>query len=86
MDISIHLSDQQKEKLSYIQQNSDLDVDTLLNHAIEQQYAKLQSSNTNSLEIFKKSGFIGCSQGDSNLSTNYKAILAKKWSEKYDNC
>jgi hypothetical protein len=86
MDITIHLSEEQREKLSYIQQNSDLDLDTLINYAIEQQYTKLQHSRPNSLEILRKSGFIGCSTGESDLSTNYKAILAKKWSEKYDNC
>ena len=86
MDITIHLGDEQREKLSYIQQNSDLDLETLLNHAIEQQYAKLQHPTSKSLEILKTSGFIGCSTGDSELSTNYQAILAKEWSEKYDNC
>ncbi|MGK7930897.1 MAG: hypothetical protein AB4041_05620 [Microcystaceae cyanobacterium] len=85
MDITIHLSDEQREKLSYIQQNSDLDVETLLNHAINQQYEQLQPSKPNSLEILRNSGFIGCSTGDSDLSSNYKAILAKEWSEKYDN-
>lgn len=86
MDITIHLNDEQRKKLSYIQQNSDLDLDTLINYALEQQYTKLQPSHPNSLEILRKSGFIGCGTGESDLSTNYKAILAKEWSEKYDNC
>jgi len=85
MEITIHLNDEQREKLSYIQQNSDLNVETLLNDAIDQQYGALNSSTSNSLEILRKSGFIGCSAGESDLSSNYKTILAQEWSEKYDN-
>jgi hypothetical protein len=80
MDITIYLSNQQRENLSQIEKNSDLDVETLLNHAINQEYEQLQLSKPNSLEILRNSGFIGCGTGDSDLSTNYKAILAKEWS------
>ena len=34
-------------------------------------------------EAFKKSGFIGCGEGPSDLAANYKKYLAEGWKEKY---
>ncbi|CCI01204.1 hypothetical protein [Microcystis aeruginosa] len=75
MDITIHLSQEQREKLAYIQQHSNQDITTLLNQVIEQQYTKLHPRNSDPLKVLKESGFIGCGQGSPDLSTNYKTIL-----------
>ena len=84
MDITIHLSQEQREKLAYIQQHSDQDITTLLNQVIEQQYTKLHPRNSDALKVLKESGLIGCGQGSPDLSTNYKTILKEEWSAKHD--
>ncbi|MEM8504909.1 MAG: hypothetical protein AAF716_17360 [Cyanobacteria bacterium P01_D01_bin.1] len=35
---------------------------------------------------FKDSGFIGCGEGPSDLSANYKEYLEEGWKEKYGYC
>jgi hypothetical protein len=85
MKITIHLTEEQGEKLAYIQQHTAQDITSLLDLAINQQYEKLRPSPANPIAIWQESGFIGCGQGESDLSTNYKAILQESWSDKYDN-
>ncbi|CCI28196.1 hypothetical protein MICAH_4910008 [Microcystis aeruginosa PCC 9809] len=58
MDITIHLSQEQREKLAYIQQHSDQDITTLLNQVIEQQYTKLHPRNSDALKVLKESGWL----------------------------
>lgn len=84
MDIIIHLTEEQTEKLAYIQQHSHQDLAILVNQAIEQQYEKLQHFTPDPLKVLKESGFIGCGIEDSELSTNYKAILKEEWSKNDD--
>ena len=84
MDITIHLTEEQTEKLTYIQEHTNQDLTALLDQAIEQQYERLKPSNSDPLKVLKESGFIGCGKGGADLSTNYKEILKEEWSTKHD--
>lgn len=86
MDITIHLEDEQIRKLEYIQQQTNQDAATILNHtlaaAIDQQYVQLQQHQETPSEIFQELGLIGCFEGDPNLSTNYKTVILDYLDEK----
>ncbi|NEO26407.1 MAG: hypothetical protein F6K03_05775 [Kamptonema sp. SIO4C4] len=84
MDITIHLTPEQREKLAYIQQHTQQDITTLLNQMINDQYNQLQMSQGDPLKTLKDSGFIGCGEGDPNLSVHYQEILNQEWSNSND--
>ncbi|MEM9484529.1 MAG: DUF2281 domain-containing protein [Cyanobacteria bacterium P01_F01_bin.116] len=44
----------------------------------------VSDSESSVYEKFKSSGLIGCVSVEEDLSTTYKQVLAKGWSEKYD--
>jgi hypothetical protein len=76
MEIKIQLDSQHTKQLAYIQQHTHLDPVTVLNQRIEQEYTKLQTSRPNPLQLFEQAGLVGCFEGDSDLSTNYKSLIA----------
>lgn len=84
MQINIELNAEYESKLLYVQQKTDQkDLKTLLEAAIDTYYNQLESPPKTALEIFTESGFIGCIQTDSHLSTNYKSIVSSAIQEKF---
>ncbi|MFM6128117.1 MAG: hypothetical protein ACKPBV_05130 [Sphaerospermopsis kisseleviana] len=54
--------------------------------AIDLYYEKLhQESPVKPLQLLRESGLIGCAEGDSDLSVNYKQYLTESLNEKYGN-
>ena len=49
-----------------------------------EQAASPEDSSASVYERFQNSGLIGCLSAEENLSTTYKEVLAKEWSEKHD--
>ncbi|HBK24012.1 MAG TPA: hypothetical protein DDZ60_16400 [Planktothrix sp. UBA10369] len=88
MDITIHLEDEQVQKLEYIQQQTNQDAATLLNRtlieAINTYYQQIQVSNPDPLAQLRQSKFIGCFNGDPDLAANSKANFQAIMNEKYD--
>jgi hypothetical protein len=79
MNITIHLEDEQVRKLTYIQQQTDLDLSVVvsrdISEVIETHYQQLQTKRESPLQIFEELGLVGCIDGDRNLSTNYKKAM-----------
>jgi hypothetical protein len=69
MEITIQLDSEHAAQLAYIQQRSHLDPATVINHSIEQEYAKLQASKPTPLQIFEEAGLI---VNQSSLTTSKK--------------
>ncbi len=82
MNITINISAEQQEKLSYIQQKSGIDVDTLVNKAIEK-----QDKNRQDLEINLKSR--GINQEEAQIMRDNLVTFADDWNNPemsiYDN-
>jgi hypothetical protein len=83
MEITIQIDAEHAAQLAYIQQRSHLDPAAVINHSIEQEYAKLQAASSTPLQIFEEAGLIGCLEGTPNLSVNYKSIISDYIAEKY---
>ncbi|MFM7602580.1 MAG: CopG family transcriptional regulator [Pseudanabaena sp.] len=73
------------DKLTYIQQQTNQTLSDILRDAIDSYYQKLKhQKQKTSFEILEESGFIGCCSVESDLSANYKQVLAKELEAKYD--
>jgi predicted metal-dependent hydrolase len=74
------------DKLTYIQQQTDQTLSDILCDAIDIYYQKLKQQKKTPFEILEESGFIGCCSVESDLSMNYKQVLAKELEAKYGHC
>lgn len=77
MQISTNLSEEIASKLAYLQQETNLTAEDVIQTAIERYYQQLQQQkqSANSIERLKQSSFIGCFSGAPNLAENSEAIL-----------
>jgi predicted metal-dependent hydrolase len=72
------------DKLTYIRQQTNQDLPAILRAAIDDYYQKLkQKKKKTPFELLEESGFIGCCSVESNLSINYKEVLATELEAKY---
>lgn len=82
--INAVLDDEHTAKLAYIQQQTQESEIETIKHAIAFYYQYLQDQKRDPAFLLKQSGFIGCGDGDPNLSTNYKATLKTILNKKHD--
>ena len=82
--INAILDDEHIAKLAYIQQQTTENEVETIKHAIAFYYQYLQQQRQDPAFLLKQSGFIGCADGDPNLSANYKATLKTILDKKYD--
>jgi hypothetical protein len=76
MQLNIELNQEYESKLVYVQQRTaQKDIKATIEAAIDSYYSQLEPTQKTALELFRDSGFIGCAQGDENLSTNYKSVV-----------
>lgn len=74
------------DKLAYIQQLTNQSLSDILQSAIDDYYQKLKlQQKKNAFELLEESGFIGCCSVESDLSVNYKQVLATELETKYGN-
>jgi hypothetical protein len=74
------------DKLTYIQQHTQQELPDILRAAINDYYQKLKHKKKKTpFELLEESGFIGCSSVESDLSINYKDVLATELEKKYGN-
>ena len=88
MDITIHLEEEQADKLKYIQQQTKQDVAAVLNlslvEAIDAYYQQLRSSHLDPLAQLRQSRFIGSFKGEPDLAANSEENFKAIMNEKYD--
>ncbi len=74
------------DKLTYIQRQTNQDLPAILHAAIDDYYQKLKHNQKKTpFELLEASGFIGCCSVESDLSVNYKEVLAADLEAKYGN-
>jgi predicted transcriptional regulator len=90
MDITIHLEEEQSDKLKYIQQQTKQDPAAILNRSlaevIDTYYQQIRSSRLDSLVQLRQSKFIGCFKGEADLAANSEENFKEIMNEKYDPC
>jgi phage-related tail protein len=88
MDITIHLEEEQADKLKYIQQQTNQDVTAVLNRslteAIDAYYQQIRSSYLDPLAQLRQSRFIGSFKGEPDLAANSEENFKANMNEKYD--
>lgn len=82
--INAILDDEHVTKLAYIQQQTKVNEIETIKYAISFYYQYLQDQKRDPAFLLKQSGFIGCADGDPNLSTNYKKTLKTILNRKHD--
>ena len=73
--INAVLDDEHTAKLAYIQQQTKESEIEIIKYAIAFYYQYLQEQKRDPAFLLKQSGFIGCGDGDRNLSTEKLSIL-----------
>ena len=84
MQIHPELNSDSANKLAYIQQQTQQDVNELIKTAIDDYYQKLQHPPKTPLEALTQSCFVGCGSAEPDFSVNYKTVLQKELQQKYD--
>ncbi|WP_271836540.1 ribbon-helix-helix protein, CopG family [Dolichospermum lemmermannii] len=86
MRVNARLDSDRANKFNYIRQRTNQGVSDIMKVAIDLYYEKLhQESPVKPLQRLRESGLIGCAEGDSDLSVNYKQYLTESLNEKYGN-
>jgi hypothetical protein len=83
MNIATQLDDNYAAKLTYIQAQTQQNVDEILQRAIELYYQRLQPIQKSPLAVLEEAGLVGCFEGGSDLSSNYKPIVQECLDQKY---
>jgi len=90
MDITIHLEEEQANKLKYIQQQTKQDAVEVLNRSltevIDAYYQQIQSACLDPLAQLRQSRFIGCFKGEPDLAVNSEENFKAIMNEKHDPC
>ena len=72
------------KKTSQTPQNNQVSQPSSTSTTLDSNATATDASRGDVYEWFKASGLIGCVSVEKDLSTTYKQVLAKEWSEKYD--
>jgi hypothetical protein len=83
MNIATQLDDNHAAKLTYIQAQTQQNVDEILQEAIELYYQRLQPIQKSPLAVLEEAGLVGCFEGSSDLSSHYKPIVQEYIDQKY---
>lgn len=78
MKIATKLSQEQAQKLTFIQEKTKQSTDEILLSALEYYYQQLLNTSENHLEKFSQLDFIGCIEAEPNLAENCESILIER--------
>jgi hypothetical protein len=70
------------EKLEYLKRRTKLGVTDVVKRSIECYYEEVRRGASDAREILEQSGFVGCAEGDPNLSSDYKQALIESLGRK----
>ncbi len=72
-----------EEQLRYVTEHTQMNVTEALKASIALMYDKVRRDEVRAYDVFSRSGFIGMADsGRSDLSTNYKSLLAETLARK----
>ncbi len=77
MRINARLNDASNRKLSYLERETGWSISEIVRRAIDAYYTQFKTAKGDPASALEKSGFIGCGEGPSELSTAYKEDLER---------
>ncbi|MDY6804877.1 MAG: hypothetical protein SXA11_13860 [Cyanobacteriota bacterium] len=78
MEIATKIDEEQAQKLAFIQEKTQQNLDDILRVALEDYYEKVLNNSSDRLEKFSQIGFVGCIEAEADLAENCEAILMKE--------
>lgn len=85
MDIEASLKGETAQKICFLQEETDLDVEDVIKNAIDVYYEQTINKGKAPLDIFTELNLIGCFDGNKDLSINSEKHLRDILDEKYNN-
>ena len=79
--INARLPPELARKVSYLQSRTNKSATEVLHDSIEKLYAAMHAEESPAA-LLGRSGFIGCADGDADLSSTYKAVLTTSLNRK----
>jgi predicted transcriptional regulator len=84
MRVNARLDDDHARKLDELCRRTGSSRTTVLRTAIERYYAEITAAPRRAAEILNQTGFVGCSEADAELASDYKAHLSDSLATKHD--
>jgi hypothetical protein len=81
MEIATQINEEQAQKLAFIQEKTQQNLDEILRSALDFYYQQVLNTSKNHLEKFSQLGFIGCIEAKPNLAENCESILMQEIGE-----
>ena len=78
MEIGTKIDSEQAQKLAFIQEKTQQNLDEILRVALEDYYEKVLNNSSNYLKKFSKIGFVGCIEAEPDLAEHCEEILRKE--------
>lgn len=83
MRINARLDDNLAYKLDYLVHAECMSVSNVVKESISRYYEEVRAPQAVAQEILGRNGFIGCAEGEADLSVSYKQALAETLSAKH---
>lgn len=84
MRINARLDTVYNNRLKCIQQLTHEKVTEIIKHSIDLYYQKMSAEQAQTSKKLLKSRLVGCAEGETSLSENYKALLTQGLFHKHD--
>jgi predicted transcriptional regulator len=80
--INARIDDELAARIEALSKRTGKSMSAIVKAALDAYYEQVQASGKNPKAALQAAGFIGCAEGDRDLSTGYKDELARRWSKK----
>jgi hypothetical protein len=83
--VNARLPEDDAKKLAYLARTERKSVSEIIRSAIQRYYNEKKSSDAAAAGMLFKTGFVGCGEGDGDLSTTYKRHIVDYLRKKHGN-
>jgi predicted DNA-binding protein len=80
--INARLPAEVARKIAYLEERTKKSTTEVVIESIELYYEALKDGPGTAVDLLEQAGFIGCAEGPADLSSTYKAMLARSLSNK----
>jgi predicted DNA-binding protein len=83
MRINARLNDEHARKVEYLRAATGQTPSDVVKEAIDHYYTEVSAAPKRASQVLERTGFIGCADGEPELSTDYKRLLGKSLDAKH---
>jgi predicted transcriptional regulator len=80
--INARIDDELAARIEALSRRTGKSTSAIIKAALDAYYEQVQTSGSKPKEALRAAGFIGCVDGERDLSTRYKEELTRGWSKK----